>query len=76
MKIMQGDSPSTYAQLAARRIIFVTMLTFAFAAIATLAGNSTLSLQICMGGAVIGMIIFALGGLAVAANREDDTANS
>ncbi len=67
---MQGDSSSPYAQLTARRIIFVTMLTFAFAAIATFAGNSTLSLQICMGGAAIGVIVFVLGGLAVAANRD------
>jgi hypothetical protein len=47
------------------------MLTFAFAAIATLAGNPTLSLQICMGGAVIGILVFVLGGLAVAANRDN-----
>lgn len=68
---MQEESPSPYAQLAARRIIFVTMLTFAFAAIATLAGNTTLSLQICMGGAAIGVLVFVLGGLAVAANRDN-----
>jgi len=67
---MQDGSPSPYAQLAAKRIIFVTMLTFAFAAIATFAGNTTLSLQICMGGAALGVIVFVLGGLAVAANHD------
>lgn len=69
---MSQRTPSPYAQLAARRIIFVTMLTFAFAAIASFSGNLALGAQICIGGGIIGGIIFVLGGLAVAANREDD----
>lgn len=73
---MQNRTPSPYAQLAARRIIFVTMLTFAFASLASFAGNFTLGLQICAGGAAIGLIIFVLGGLAVAANREDDESSA
>ncbi len=69
---MQENSASPFAQLVAKRIIFVTMLTFAFSAIATIGGNSTLALQICAGGVVIGVIVFGLGGLAVAATKDVD----
>ena len=73
---MENKTPSPYAQLTARRLIFVTMLTFAFASVASFSGNFTLGLQICAGGGAIGLIVFVLGGLAVAANREDDDASA
>ncbi|MDX2077110.1 MAG: hypothetical protein SFZ02_11810 [bacterium] len=68
---MQEGSSSPVAQLVAKRIIFVAMLTFAFSAIATIGGNGSLALQICAGGAVIAVIVFVLGGLAVAATKDE-----
>lgn len=66
--------PSPYAQITARRILFVGMVTSAFALIVSIGGNTTLGLQICGGGVVIALILFILGGLAVAANKDEPPA--
>lgn len=59
----------TVARRIAGFILLIGMITSGAAASVALSGNTTLSLQICLGGAVFAVIVLLIGGLLVAISR-------
>lgn len=63
----------TAAQRAAYTIMLIGLVALAFSLPLTLAGQVELALQVCAGGAILGVVVLFIGAASVALSRPDDT---